>query len=167
MSVCSKLDHLLYHVLHPQQTEVQQSFLSSIFGLALSTTLCSCFAWIHSTRNTSGKASTGDLRRDVIGILRQQWTLRRGEEKAPGSEGDPRSAKLLWTYHGLPYILGYYANGMMVTITVLYFSEVVKAKDLWTFNLSNLEHPVYMVLACLNVARLLPVLGSLCHEHNL
>ncbi len=26
---------------------------------------------------------------------------------------------------------------------------------------------MYMVLACLNVARLLPVLGSLCHEHNL
>jgi len=62
VSVCSKLDHLLYHVLHPPQTEVQQSFLSSIFGLALSTTLCSCFAWIHSTRNTSGKASTGGLR---------------------------------------------------------------------------------------------------------
>jgi len=76
-------------------------------------------------------------------------------------------SKLLWTYHGLPYILGYNANGMMVSSTVLYFSEVVKAKDLWTFNLSNLEHRVYMVLASLNVVRLLPVLDSLCHEHNL
>jgi hypothetical protein len=56
---------------------------------------------------------------------------------------------------------------MMVSSTVLYFSEVVKAKDLWTFNLSNLEHRVYMVLASLNVVRLLPVLDSLCHEHNL
>jgi hypothetical protein len=64
-------------------------------------------------------------------------------------------------------ILGYHANGVMVTITALYFSGVVKVKDLWTFNLLELEHRVDMVLACLNVVRLLLVLGLLCHEHNL
>jgi hypothetical protein len=55
----------------------------------------------------------------------------------------------------------------MVTISALYFSGVVKVKDLWTFNLLEPEHRVDMVLACLNVARLLLVLGLLCHEHNL
>ncbi|KAH9546791.1 hypothetical protein CY35_12G119800 [Sphagnum magellanicum] len=41
-------------------------------------------------------------------------------------------------------ILGYHANGVMVTITALYFSGVVKVKDLWTFNLLELEHRVDM-----------------------
>jgi hypothetical protein len=89
--------------------------------------------------------------------------------KSPGSKFDPKLelvSKLLWTCHGLP-IQGYHANGVMVTITALYFSGVVKVKDLWTFNLLELEHCVDMVLACLNVARLLLVLGLLCHEHNL
>lgn len=43
----------------------------------------------------------------------------------------------------------------------------MKAKDLWTFNLPRLGHRVHMVLACLNVARFLLVLGLLCNENNL
>jgi hypothetical protein len=59
-------------------------------------------------RNTAGKASTGGLRPNVLGILRQQWALWRGEEKSPGSKCDPKLelvSKLLWTCPGLPYIL--------------------------------------------------------------
>ncbi len=94
----------------------------------------------------------------------------RGEEKTIGSKGDPELelvSKFLWTYHGLPYIPRYHANGMTIIITILYFSGVVKAKDLWTFNLPKLGHHVHMVLACLNVVKNLPILGLLCNNHNL
>jgi hypothetical protein len=96
--------------------------------------------------------------------------LGRREEKALGNKGDPRLElvnKFLRTYHGLPYIPRYHANGMTIIITIFYFYVVVKAKELWTFNAPKLGHHVHMVLACLNVARFLLVLGLLCSGHNL
>jgi hypothetical protein len=74
--------------------------ISDVLNMVLSTA--------NPIRNSDHKTSTA-LKRPDYGFLVKNHCVFRGEEKTPGSDGDPKAAlveKLIYTYEPLSYILG-------------------------------------------------------------
>ncbi len=97
----------------------------------------------------------------------------RGEEKAPGDQIEtPRCelfGKLIWSYGDVPYLFGYAAVGFdarLYAITHVHTSSGahVDAKELGKFDLNDVAGQFCLLLALLNVARLLRSIASLCPE---
>jgi hypothetical protein len=113
-----------YKVLYPPRTgTTEDSFHQFWDDLINDSVELFCPERVSRDRNTNHFAFSGNLRPDLIGSVRQKWALLRAEEKSPYTAGDPRTElleKLLWTYHGLPYIFAYFARGANVTLTALY-----------------------------------------------
>ncbi|KAL2550300.1 Protein kinase superfamily protein [Forsythia ovata] len=104
---------------------------------------------------------------NVTGFLRN-FCLWRGEETDQLREGhlDPSNSivdKLLWTYMDLPYILGYYAVGYIVTFCALSRSQdrVIRT-DLYTIDLSTPVERIKALVPCWRIAGLLPLLADRC-----
>jgi hypothetical protein len=75
--------------------------------------------------------------------------------------------KLTWIYDKIPYILAYHAKRTMATLAALYVVDgTKKIRNLCSFDLSTLDGHVDKILACLNVARLLAHLSSICEDYN-
>lgn len=77
-----------------------------------------------------------------------------GNGKGINFLGDPRQEllnKLTWVYgtsYGtIPYILAYYARGMVVTLVALYMQDKTKKLKLCSFDLSTLNGRVDIILA--------------------
>ncbi|KAL2527173.1 Protein kinase superfamily protein [Abeliophyllum distichum] len=104
---------------------------------------------------------------NVTGFLRN-FCLWRGEETDQLREGhlDPSNSivdKLLWTYMDLPYILGYYAVGYIVTFCALSRSQdrVIRT-DLYTIDVSTPVERIKAIVPCWRIAGLLPLLADRC-----
>ncbi|KAF5732315.1 Kinase superfamily protein isoform 1 [Tripterygium wilfordii] len=104
---------------------------------------------------------------NVTGFVRN-FCLWRGEETDQVREGqvDPASSiveKLLWTYMDLPYILGYYAVGNLVTFCALSRShDRIIRTDLYSLDLSSPAERLKALIPCYRIAGLLPLLGDRC-----
>ncbi|XP_075106988.1 uncharacterized protein LOC107781956 [Nicotiana tabacum] len=107
---------------------------------------------------------------NVTAFLRN-FCLWRGEETGQLSEGqlDPSSSiveKLLWTYMDLPYVLGYYAVGFIVTFCALSRSQdrIIRT-DLYTVDLSTPVERLKALVPCWRIAGLLPLLADRCFHY--
>ncbi|KAJ6978145.1 hypothetical protein NC653_029902 [Populus alba x Populus x berolinensis] len=107
---------------------------------------------------------------NVTGFVRN-FCLWRGEETDQLREGqvDPSSSiieKLLWTYLDLPYILGYYAVGYLVTFCALCRSQdrIIRT-DLYSLDLSSPVERMRALVPCYRVAGLLPLLADRCFNN--
>ncbi|XP_022714859.1 uncharacterized protein LOC111274461 [Durio zibethinus] len=107
---------------------------------------------------------------NVTGFVRN-FCLWRGEETDQLREGqlDPPSSiveKLLWTYMDLPYLLGYYAVGYMVTLCALSRSQdrIIRT-DLYSVDLSSPSERLKALVPCCRIAGLLPLLADRCFNN--
>lgn len=107
---------------------------------------------------------------NVTGFVRN-FCLWRGEEVDQSREGalDPSSSiaeKLLWTYSDLPYILGYYAVGCLVTFCALSRAQdrIIRT-DLYTLDLSSPAERLKALVPCYRIAGLLPLLADRCFNN--
>ncbi|XP_059304897.1 uncharacterized protein LOC132056630 [Lycium ferocissimum] len=107
---------------------------------------------------------------NVTAFLRN-FCLWRGEETDQLREGqlDPSSSiveKFLWTYMDLPYVLGYYAVGFIVTFCALSRSQdrIVRT-DLYTVDLSTPVERLKALVPCWRIAGLLPLLADRCFHY--
>ncbi|KAL1219828.1 Crinkler effector protein 8 [Cardamine amara subsp. amara] len=105
---------------------------------------------------------------NVTGFVKG-FALWRGEETDKVREGvaDPSSLlvqKILWSYHDLPYILGYHAIGFTVTFCALSRSsqDRVICTDLYSFDVSSPSDRVKALVPCYRIASLLPLLADRC-----
>ncbi|KAK2653711.1 hypothetical protein Ddye_013567 [Dipteronia dyeriana] len=108
---------------------------------------------------------------NVTGFVRN-FCLWRGEECDQLKEGyiDPSCSiveKLLWTYMDLPYLLGYYAVGYIVTFCALSRSQdrVIRT-DLYSIDLSSPTERLKALIPCYRIAGLLPLLADRCFNNN-
>jgi hypothetical protein len=90
----------------------------------------------------------------------------RGEEKAPGEQMEaPRRVlfeKLVWSYGDAPYLLGYAAVGYEARLyAITRARNGMDAIELGVYDAKHLEGRYRLLLAILNVARLLGSLASL------
>lgn len=101
----------------------------------------------------------------------KNFCLWRGEETDELREGhtDPSSSivqKLLWTYDDVvPYILGYYAVGYVVTFCAISRSHQdhrIIRTDLYTLDLSIPAERLKALIPCWRIAGLLPLLAERC-----
>ncbi|KAF4377888.1 hypothetical protein F8388_018489 [Cannabis sativa] len=118
-------------------------------------------------------------------VLQDQWPnmtgfvrnfcLWRGEETDQVREGqiDPSNSlveKLFWTYQDLPYILGYYAVGFLVTFCALSRGanqDRIIRTDLQSLDLSSPSDRLKALIPCYRIASLLPLLADRCfHSVN-
>ncbi|KAJ7970055.1 Kinase superfamily protein [Quillaja saponaria] len=104
---------------------------------------------------------------NVTGFVRN-LCLWRGEETDHLREGqlEPSSSiveKLLWTYIDLPYILGYYAVGYLVTFCALSRSQdrIIRT-DLYSLDLSSPTERLKALVPCYRIGGLLPLLAERC-----
>ncbi|CAK4076355.1 unnamed protein product, partial [Aphanomyces euteiches] len=121
-----------------------------------------------SERNSSRSASTGPKRPDYLFIVDSVCVFR-GEEKAPGDSIEtPRRElvdKLVWSYGDVPYLFGYTAVGYDVRLYALtHVDNVTKAIELAVYNLAHLEGRFRLLLAILNIVRLLRSLVRMCPD---
>ncbi|KAK8981516.1 hypothetical protein V6N11_027929 [Hibiscus sabdariffa] len=111
---------------------------------------------------------------NVTGFVKN-YCLWRGEEIDQLREGqlDPSSSiveKFLWTYMDLPYVLGYYAVGYVVTFCALIRSQDrIMLTDLYSVDLSSPSERLKALVPCWRIAGLLPLLADRClnNLHNL
>ncbi|XP_027162593.1 uncharacterized protein LOC113763089 [Coffea eugenioides] len=103
----------------------------------------------------------------------RNFCLWRGEETDQLREGqiDPSSSiveKLLWTYADLPYVLGYYAVGYIVTFCAMSRSQdrIVRT-DLYTVDLSTPMERLKALVPCWRIAGLLPLLADRCSQSSM
>ncbi|KAG7383149.1 hypothetical protein PHYPSEUDO_003980 [Phytophthora pseudosyringae] len=121
-----------------------------------------------SDRNSSRSASTGSNRPDYLFIVDSVCVFR-GEEKAPGEQiGTPRRElfeNLIWSYGDAPYLFGYAAVGYEARLyAITRAHDDVDAIELGVYDVKHLEGRFLLLLAILNVARLLQSVASLCPE---
>ncbi|KAI3705832.1 hypothetical protein L1987_76076 [Smallanthus sonchifolius] len=105
---------------------------------------------------------------NVTGFV-QNFCLWRGEETDRLQEDnnlDPSSLlvqKLLWSYVDLPYILGYYAVGYIVTFCALSRThDTLIRTDLHTVDLSTPGDRIKALVPCWRIAGLLSLLADRC-----
>ncbi|GMI95289.1 hypothetical protein like AT5G51800 [Hibiscus trionum] len=104
---------------------------------------------------------------NMTGFVRN-FCLWRGEEIDQLREGHlhPSSSlvdKMLWTYMDLPYVLGYYAVGYMVTFCALSRSrDRIIRTDLYSADLSSPSERLKALVPCCRIAALLPLLADRC-----
>ncbi|KAL8199679.1 hypothetical protein R6Q57_013247 [Mikania cordata] len=112
---------------------------------------------------------------NVTGFIRN-FCLWRGEETDRSREDnnldDPSTLlvqKLLWSYLDLPYILGYYAVGYIVTFCALSRSnDRIIRTDLHTIDLSTSGDRIKALVPCWRIAGLLSLLADRCvNVHNM
>lgn len=109
---------------------------------------------------------------NLTGFIRN-FCLWRGEETDQIKDGhhelDPSNSiveKLLWTYLDIPYLLGYYAIGYLVTFCALSRGQdnrVVRT-DLYSLDLSTPSERLKALVPCYRIAGVLSLLAERCHK---
>ncbi|KAF2311815.1 hypothetical protein GH714_026867 [Hevea brasiliensis] len=137
---------------------------------ATTSELLDCRVVIVRKDSSSSVDTLQDQWPNVTGFVRN-FCLWRGEETDQLREGliDPSSSiveKLLWTYMDIPYILGYYAVGYLVTFCALYRSQdrIIRT-DLCTLDLSSPVERLKALVPCYRIAGLLPLLAERCFNN--
>ncbi|RVX08218.1 hypothetical protein CK203_017716 [Vitis vinifera] len=131
---------------------------------------CSIEMIVIRKPSSSSAEALQDQWPNVTGFVRN-FCLWRGEEIDQLRDGhiDPSSSiveKLLWTYMDLPYLLGYYAVGYMVTFCALSRSQdrVIRT-DLYSLDLSTPSERIKGLIPCWRIAGLLPLLADRCFNN--
>ncbi|KAL5570162.1 hypothetical protein UlMin_026737 [Ulmus minor] len=129
-----------------------------------------CSVEMVTIRKPTSSSTTQDLQDqwpNVTSFIRN-FCLWRGEETDQLREGhlEPSNSiveKVLWTYIDLPYILGYYAIGFLVTFCALSRSQdrIIRT-DLQTLDLSSPSERLKALVPCYRIASLLPLLADRC-----
>ncbi|GLU20999.1 hypothetical protein SLE2022_371660 [Rubroshorea leprosula] len=102
---------------------------------------------------------------NVTGFVKN-FCLWRGEEVDQLGEGqlDPSFSiveKLLWSFKDLPYLLGYYAVGFLVTFCSLSrMQDRIIRTDLYTVDLSSPSERIKALVPCWRISCLLPLLAD-------
>lgn len=127
-----------------------------------------CVEMVFVRKSSSPMAETMQDEWPNVSASLRNFCLWRGEETDQAREGhvDPCSSiveKLLWTYTDLPYILGYYAVGYIVTFCALSRSQdrIIRT-DLYTVDLSTPIERLKALVPCWRIAGLLPLLADRC-----
>lgn len=122
---------------------------------------------IRKPTSTSSTEVLQDQWPNLTGFVRN-FCLWRGEETDQLREGqiDPSNSiveKLLWTYGDVPYILGYYVVGFLVTFCALSRAQdrIIRT-DLQTLDLSSPSDRLKALVPCYRIAGLLPLLADRC-----
>jgi hypothetical protein len=88
---------------------------------------------------------------------------------------DPKQelvSKLEWTYKHLPFLMAYYARATLVTFCALpvavdaFGKRTKMCRDLIQFDTSRVEDRLHLVLACINLAKLLKTMETVCEGDN-
>ncbi|XP_009775235.1 uncharacterized protein LOC107823217 [Nicotiana tabacum] len=127
--------------------------------------------FVRKSNSSFSLAETVQDRWPNVTAFLRNFCLWRGEETGQPSEGqlDPSSSiveKLLWTYMDLPYVLGYYAVGFIVTFCALSRSQdrIIRT-DLYTVDLSTPVERLKALVPCWRIAGLLPLLADRCFHY--
>ncbi|KAF1324654.1 Crinkler, partial [Globisporangium splendens] len=158
---------VLLRVVHPVDPSgaTEDSFHSFWDNL-----ICNVLNVVLSGIGASERRLTGCNSPDYLFVV-DSFCVFRGEEEAPGARiGTPRRElceKLIWTYGDVPYLFGYAAVGFKVDLYATARKSVssqVDAIELGSFDLKNLGGRFRLLLAILNISRLLRSITSLCPE---
>ncbi|KAG6716779.1 hypothetical protein I3842_04G065200 [Carya illinoinensis] len=128
---------------------------------------CSVEMVIIRKPSSSSEEMLQDQWPNVTGFVRN-FCLWRGEEADQLRDGAlvPSSSiaeKVLWTYTDLPYILGYYAVGYLVTFCALSRGcDRIIRTDLCSLDLSSPVERLKALVPCYRIAGLLPLLADRC-----
>ncbi|XP_068316342.1 uncharacterized protein [Pyrus communis] len=124
--------------------------------------------FIRKPNSSSPTEPLQDQWPNLTGFVRN-FCLWRGEEAhnlKDVRDINPSSSiveKLLWTYVDLPYILGYYAIGHVVTFCALSrVQDRIIRTDLGTVDLSSPSERLKALVPCHRIASLLPLLADRC-----
>ncbi|CAN6569334.1 unnamed protein product [Malus baccata var. baccata] len=124
--------------------------------------------FIRKPNSSSPTEPLQDQWPNMTGFVRN-FCLWRGEEAhnlKDVRDINPSSSiveKLLWTYMDLPYILGYYAIGHVVTFCALSrVQDRIIRTDLGTVDLSLPSERLKALVPCHRIASLLPLLADRC-----
>ncbi|KAK4350792.1 hypothetical protein RND71_030105 [Anisodus tanguticus] len=122
-------------------------------------------------KSSSSLAETVEDQWPNVTAFLRNFCLWRGEETDQLREGqlDPSSSiveNFRWTYMDLPYVLGYYAVGFIVTFCALSRSQdrIIRT-DLYTVDLSTPVERLKALVPCWRIAGLLPLLADRCFHY--
>lgn len=113
------------------------------------------------------ESSLEDQWPNLTGFVRN-FCLWRGDEIDQLREGqlDPSNTiidRFFWSYNDLPYVLGYYAVGYLVTFCALSrVQDRIVRTDLHTVDLSSPSERMKALVPCYRIACLLPLLADKC-----
>ena len=116
-------------------------------------------------RNSAQDSSSYPLKRpDFSATILGKGCYFRGEEKKLDSNEDPRVELYLklqdnWPFPGLPFVLGYYSVGAMVTFCTVSNSDAQPLHDL-TLDLNNAQARLRCWNAVRNIARVIKFMAS-------
>ncbi|KAL4025245.1 hypothetical protein IC575_013625 [Cucumis melo] len=109
---------------------------------------------------------------NITGFIKK-FCLWRGEEtdqiKDNGLNNNPSSSlvdKLLWTYLDIPYVLGYYAIGYLVTFCALSRGQdnrIIRT-DLYSLDLSSPSERLKALVPCYRIGGILTLLAEQCNK---
>lgn len=124
--------------------------------------------------NSSTITNLQDQWPNVTGFIRN-FCLWRGEETHQIKDAthhhhlDPSNSiveKLLWTYLDIPYLLGYYAVGYLVTFCALSRGQdhQIIRTDLYSLDLSTPGERIKALVPCYRIAGVLSLLADRCNK---
>nr|GME13123.1 Kinase superfamily protein isoform 1 [Ipomoea batatas] len=119
-------------------------------------------------KSSSSLAETVEDQWPNVTAFIRNFCLWRGEETDQLREGqlDPSSTlveKIMWTYADVPYVLGYYAVGFVVTFCALSrLQDRIIRTDLYTVDLSTPSERLKALVPCWRIAGVLPLLADRC-----
>ncbi|KAF1316992.1 Crinkler, partial [Globisporangium splendens] len=165
---CMNLTYkVLLRVVHPVKPSgaTEDSFHSFWDNL-----ICNVLNVVLSGIGTSERRLTGCNSPDYLFVVDSVCVFR-GEEEAPGAciatARRELCEKIIWRYGKVPYLFGYAAVGFRVNLYAIVRSSVsrqVDAIELGSFYLHNLGGRFRLLLALLNISRLVWSIASLCPE---
>ncbi|KAG0603492.1 hypothetical protein M758_10G097900 [Ceratodon purpureus] len=131
--------------------------------------------WLAERNRSSVGAANGCRPDKVVRFCFHRYALWRGEEKGPTTPGDPRDellSKLDWTHKHLPFLMAYYTRACLVVFCALHMvvnpsgeSQII-CKELILFDTSRAADRLELVIACMNLAKLLKTMELVCLREN-
>ncbi|XP_024523850.1 uncharacterized protein LOC112343968 [Selaginella moellendorffii] len=157
-------EHLAGCVLQPETGASRLSFVHAWDNLINKS--LRLFLSVSFTKDRNTNAAIPPL----VGYVGDRWSLWTGEEGGAGSSSQ-LFYKRKWYYKTIPYILGYHASGLAVTLVALYNSRgdgrgEASSMALANFNLHDLDERIRLFMVMLNIARVLGGLHEICVKNN-
>ncbi|XP_024535503.1 uncharacterized protein LOC112347946 [Selaginella moellendorffii] len=157
-------EHLAGCVLQPETGASRLSFVHAWDNLINKSLRLFLSLSFTKDRNTNTAIPS------LVGYVGDRWSLWTGEEGGAGSSSQLFN-KRKWYYKTIPYILGYHASGLAVTLVALYNSRgdgrgEASSMALANFNLHDLDERIRLFMVMLNIARVLGGLHEICVKNN-
>lgn len=124
----------------------------------------------NSPISTTTTTTLQDQWPNVTGFIRN-FCLWRGEEIDQIKDLDPSNSimeKIVWTYLDIPYVLGYYTIGYLVTFCALSRGQDTRRRivrtDLYSLDLSSPSERLKALVPCYRIGGILSLLAERCHK---